>query len=512
MYWRASFVARNLFPTLVLGGFVAGCGGGGGAGSNGEPGADHTTEVGIASISYHGDIVPSAVFSQSGVTVTTMAGATFSNVQLNPTPTKENSVMVYSMGSQIWTYRNGVQSQITHEFKSYGDPVASKNGLVVFDGYDSILHNFQLFSCNLDGSNLRQLTSSAARNHTNPSFSPSGSKIVCTDGSNLYSLNSDGSGESELVITNPTYAQGTAREPAWSPDGSRILFTGVDNGLNHRTMYVMPSGGGAATRLLNFLDDFLSPHWSPDGHTVTFQVQSEADLDFMNIDDSTGFLGFSPPSGSTYTFPSFTPDGGSVVFVESNSSASSIDTQLIGAPSSVTPLVSYPSNEFPTTPSWSPFFGPKSFVGPGGEMSAAAGFIWEQLGDGFGSFASISATTPALMTITQQNPATSNGPFVFLAKADKLTKIVYANSYFGAYNAITPANSKQALISVSSSTGLIYTVAPLAEPGLRRSSRGGLAYDGKFTAIYDGHGKNLAPSGASHIELDPKSGGVKFWQ
>lgn len=499
---------RTPLLAIAIGTVLAGCGGGGGRSSS-DSSANHSASVGIASISYKGRFVPAAVFSLDGVTVTSMAGANFTNVQLNPAPKIENSALVFAMGGEIWTYKNGIQTQITHALPVFDHPQLSKNGLVVCIGPDEGTGINQLFTCLLDGSNFRQITS-APHDHLVPSFSPSGSKIVYSDGIQLYTVNSDGTGEVPLSISNPNYTNGTAYSPAWSPDGATILFTGTSSDLGEATLFMVPSGGGAATE--TGWKDIGFPHWSPDGRNVVLMAQATSTIWIFGVDHpNNGFALATPPSGTVFADPSFTPDGNSIVFQAYNSSTGSIDTQLLGSPASLAPIVAYSSPQLPYTPSWSPYFGAKSFIGSGGQMSAAAGFIWAQVGDGFGGFASISAATPASFSLERQPEGTSGGPVVYLAKADKITKIVYSNSYFAANNAITPANSKQALISVSSVTGQIDTVAPLAEPGLTPSNRGGLAYDGTFAAIYDSHGKNLAPSGASHIEIAPKTGAVSSW-
>ncbi|HWD39246.1 MAG TPA: hypothetical protein VG944_10385 [Fimbriimonas sp.] len=64
------------------------------------------------------------------------------------------------------------------------------------------------------------------------------------------------------------------------------------------------------------------------------------------------------------------------------------------------------------------------------------------------------------------------------------------------------------LVSIGGSNGRINVVAPFSEYGVKALNRGWPSNDGKFVAIYDAHGKIFAPSGASHIELDAKTGTV----
>ncbi len=496
---------------------IAGCGGGSASSPGGSVGEVHSSAVGIATISYFGAVVPAASFSTSGVTITSMAGANFSNVSLTPTPKKENAVLVYANNGQILAYQTGgTPTQITNGVQAFFDPWVTKSGQVFFVGSSWPNGGEQIYGCNLDGSNLHQITKSAL-NHESVSASPSGTKLVFDNGGNLYTVNSDGTAETKLSITEPNLAAGTLREPVWSPDGTKLAFQGLDQVTEQDEIYTAPTAGGTATEVTNF-DAYgcVDPHWSPNGTAITF-VSSVATGNKVFISDiraaSSAVAINSAPSDSTYHQPAFTPDGNSVTYQAISSTQSAVRTQLTSDPGTLYSTVkAYSESTSASSLCWSPYFAPKTFIGTGGEMSTASGFIWAQLGDGFGGFASVSAITPASLTLTQQPSGASDGPVVYLAKADRITKIVYSNSYFGAYNSVTPSNSTQALISVSSTTGQIDTIAPLAQPGLTRSTRGELAFDGKFAAIYDSHGRNLAASGARHIQLDSKTGSVISWQ
>ncbi|HWD39244.1 MAG TPA: hypothetical protein VG944_10375 [Fimbriimonas sp.] len=503
---------------IVLGACLglAGCGGGQVSGVGAGQGSVHTASVGIATLTYHGRFVPASAFSQGGVTATSIAGVSLSNVTLNPAPKPENAVLLFEMGDEIFVLDRNGQRQITTGQGFFESPTISKTGLVVFYGRDYESPFTQIFACNLDGSNFHRITSSPM-NHLAPSVSPSGTKIVFqSDSHDLYTVSASGTEEAPFAATNQNLIPDTLSDASWSPDGSRIAFDGLDKTFNRVTIFVVPADGGTATELALADEPHFSPKWSPDGHLLVFTggggSGNNIDTTDVRATDGSYFSRATAPSGLNYENPCFNPDGASITFQSGSQSVNSIVTQLTGDTTSLTSLVSHPtSGSLPEAPFWSPFFGPKAFVGTGGLMSSASGFIWGQLGDGFGGFAALAATTATSMTITQQPAGGSGGPLVYLAKADKITKIVYSNSYFGAYNAVTPTNSKQALISVSTVTGQVDTVAPLAEPGLTSSTRGGLAYDGKFAAIYDSKGKNLASSGASHIELDSKSGAVASW-
>ncbi len=64
---------------------------------------------------------------------------------------------------------------------------------------------------------------------SSPSWSPDGSKIAFSAGSQIWVVNSDGSGQTTL--NDPTH---TDTNPAWSPDGTLIAFA-RDTGISTMT-------------------------------------------------------------------------------------------------------------------------------------------------------------------------------------------------------------------------------------------------------------------------------------
>jgi Tol biopolymer transport system component len=103
---------------------------------------------------------------------------------------------------------------------------------------------------NADGSGVSQLTNGPGDNW-DPAWSPGGSKIVFTsdrDGNlEIYVMNADGSGQTNLTNTSTD-----EWNPAWSPDASKIAFSSDRNnpGVNSE-IYVMNADGSGQTNLTN---------------------------------------------------------------------------------------------------------------------------------------------------------------------------------------------------------------------------------------------------------------------
>jgi TolB protein len=156
------------------------------------------------------------------------------------------------------------------------------------------------------------------------SATATGGRIAFTleqDGfTSLYSARPDGSGLRHLTAPRVLSGTGGDSEPAWSPDGRRLVFARdlPYFGVDHVELYVVPARGGGARRLTrNTLYD-LMPTYSPDGRRIAF-VRA-----YGSVDSSTSSLatmrsdgrGTVQPitNGPLDVTPSWSPDGKTIAF------------------------------------------------------------------------------------------------------------------------------------------------------------------------------------------------------
>ncbi len=85
-----------------------------------------------------------------------------------------------------------------------------------------------------------------------------------------------------MTITPFTSLPGLETAPAFSPDGSRIVFS-WDNQSESRTgtpkydLYVKAIGSETMLKLTNHPSDWISSTWSPDGTQIAFHRASSDD-------------------------------------------------------------------------------------------------------------------------------------------------------------------------------------------------------------------------------------------
>ena len=189
----------------------------------------------------------------------------------------------------------------------------------------------EIWVMNADGTGRRRLTRNRAFSVA-PTWSPDGTKIVYAtdkDGpapeseddppppAHLYEINADGSGNRRMVG-----GRNSSTDPAFSPDGSTIVFARLRTGRTLRAfdaslMTVRADGGGLRRLTPAGGDDELNPNWSPDGRLIAYERTRrfdtrQSDIAVMNADGSAKRR--LTRSRVFDTNPVWAPDGSRIAF------------------------------------------------------------------------------------------------------------------------------------------------------------------------------------------------------
>ena len=116
-------------------------------------------------------------------------------------------------------------------------------------------------------------------------------------------------GGAATALTDPV---GDARQPAWSPDGSRIAFQAYWDGNYH--IWSVGADGTELRQHTRGRFDHREPHWSPDGGRLAFSSDRGGSYDVWVMQlDGGGLERLTDWPGNEYG-PAFSPDGGEVAF------------------------------------------------------------------------------------------------------------------------------------------------------------------------------------------------------
>ena len=222
------------------------------------------------------------------------------NAEDNPTYSPDGSRIAYEFLRGIWIMNadSSGKRALTDGVETDADPTFSADGTRI-----AFVRNDDIWEMNADGSGPRNLTKTASFAERDPAYSPDGriayTRVGCAGGAGasdatcVYVMNADGLAQTNLTPENSLpqcpnspgyYHNGSAREPSWSPDGTKIAFSGalICPHTIGKDIWVMNADGSGKT---NLIDDEGTgdqrPVFSPDGARVLFE---------SNRDNSSGRL------------------------------------------------------------------------------------------------------------------------------------------------------------------------------------------------------------------------------
>ncbi|MBI2418122.1 MAG: PD40 domain-containing protein [Ignavibacteriales bacterium] len=173
--------------------------------------------------------------------------------------------------------------------------------------------NLDLYIMNNDGSGTKRIVISLGK-ECGPSLSPDKKKIAFyrhIDENNWHEfiMNFNGTGIVQLTNGQNTWDG----KPAWSPDGSRIIFGRVYPLDNFRSeIWVMNADGSGLHRIgANYA---TSPSYSPDGLKIVYSGFVIDKFQICTADSNGGTVQVLTTAGTENSEPVYSPDGSKIAF------------------------------------------------------------------------------------------------------------------------------------------------------------------------------------------------------
>jgi Tol biopolymer transport system component len=156
---------------------------------------------------------------------------------------------------------------------------------------DPKVYGSDIYTMDVDGSNITRITNSPKISKGSIDISPDGSQMCLNRISDeppekpgIYVMSVDASNPTQL-----TTSRERAGDCSWSPDATKIAYQVVPAGLagpdlSRAEVYVMNADGSGNTNLTNSRGGDAWPEWSPDGTKIAFSSSRDGDFDIYTMD------------------------------------------------------------------------------------------------------------------------------------------------------------------------------------------------------------------------------------
>jgi len=499
---------------------IAGCGGGGATGSS-ITGAEQVMNSAGLSISAKAGAAPQMLTQSAGnITLYDFSGAAFTNVTTNPLKSIDNTNLTFGRNGQVWKIdpNGGNPTQLSSLLAgppSSTFPAANALGRVFYSTIDQASGKYQIFVANGDGSGSFRLSDGTSNEEAPYPTVDNGSVLFghYLSGSAIQIYKMSASGANPLSLDD---GGGVDDFPSQANNGT-IAFERFISGGTWQIWLMNADGSNKRLLLSDPVESFYVPRISPDGSKVLCSPQGPTDQQHMAVVpvQSPFVLTLTNPAAGVSDFTgTWSPDSREIAYIHADGVSWSIMRSTWDGHNA---RALFTASDALYGLNWSPYPARKALIAASGGAfgNASHGFILGQNGATIVSFVSV-VSSSAGTTIAPDGISNSNANLVqriTAAGAGTITSLQYTNNQYSGPTGVPVTGAKSIAVAYDPATAEVTLVLPVASKlnaPLKLSSS--FTYSGDFLGVYDRNGKNLAPSGAKLVNIDPKTGKLLSWK
>ena len=159
--------------------------------------------------------------------------------------------------------------------------------------------------------------------------------------------------EKPLIPVQITFLENLAADPSWSPDGSQLVFLGLEKDITKGGLYIMNSDGTEVIKIAGQWgrEHLFNPSWSPVDNRIVGHGMENNGLFLINLDgDTTERIQLTAQKSE---MPSWSPDGTKIAYNTYNEDGSFSSISVMNADGSGQVQLTDEKDGFCTGPSFS---------------------------------------------------------------------------------------------------------------------------------------------------------------